>query len=121
MRTHQTRRSSEFTARMSPTEFGVREIALIAVGRTKMLANFCHAVEFVLRHVLRGPVASVIGEIELLGCRMPVKADGVANTTRDPLGATAVEIHPSDLTMGVVVQHVVAGLSDRDIQLVVGA
>ena len=84
-----------------------------------MLADFRHPVEFVLGHVFRGPVASVVGKIQLLVFRVPVETHGIANTTCDHLGAAAVEIHPPDLSVGIVMEHVIAGLSDRDIQLVV--
>ena len=85
-----------------------------------MLAHFGHAVEFVLGNVFRHPVAAVIGEVELLGFRMPVEADGLAYAACDHFGAAAVEIHPPDLGMRVAVQHVIAGLPDRNIELVVG-
>ena len=93
----------------------------MAERRAEMLAGLGDAVEFVLRHVFRHPVAAVVGEVELLGDRMPVEADGVAHAARDHFGAAAVEIHAADLAVRVGGRHVVAGLADRNIELVVGA
>ena len=90
------------------------------IRRAEMFADLGDAIEFVLRHVFRHPVAAVVGEVELLGLRMPVEADGVANAPGDHFGAAAVEIHPPDQAVIVVMQHVVAGLADRNIELVVG-
>ena len=111
----------EVAAGMSPAEFGVGDIALIAIRRAEMLADLGQAIEFVLRHVFRHPVAAVVGEIELLGFRMPVEADGVADAARDHSTPVPSRFIRADLAVGVVVQHVVAGLSDRNIELVVGA
>ena len=105
---------------MSPAEFRIRNIALVAIGRAEILADLGDAIEFVLRHVLRHPVAPVIGEVQLPGFRIPVEPDGVAHAKCDHFGAGAIEIDPPDLAMRVVMQDVVAGLSDRNIQLVVG-
>ena len=86
-----------------------------------MLADLGDAIEFVLRNIFRHPVAAVVGEIELLGFRIPVETDSVAHAARDHFGAGAIEIDPPDLAVGVVMQDVVAGLPDRNIQLVVGS
>src|SRR5882724_5752129 len=120
MRAHQGNRRGIVGAGFSPAEFGIDDIALQAIGRTEVLADLGHAVELILRHVFRHPVASVVGEVELLGLGIPVEADGVADAPGDHFGAGAVEIDAADLAVGVVVQHVVAGLSDRDVQLVIG-
>ena len=103
-------------AGFAPAEFGIDDIALQAIRRAEMFADLGHAVEFVLGHVFRHPVASVVGEVELLGLGIPVEADRVANALGDHFRAGAVEIDPADLAVGVVMQHVVAGLADRNIQ-----
>src|ERR1700738_300915 len=120
MRAEQADRRGVVAAGFAPAEFGIDDIALQAIRRAEMFADLGDAIELVFGHVLRHPVAAVVGEVELLGFRIPVEADGVANTTRDYFGAAAVQIHSPDLAVGVVMQDVVAGLSDRNIELVVG-
>ena len=98
---------------MAPAEFGIGNIALVAIRRAEILADLGDAVELVLGNVLRHPVAAVVGEVELLVLRIPVEADGVADAEGDHFGAGAVEIDAADLAVIVVMQHVVAGLADR--------
>src|SRR6202171_3519496 len=86
MRTHQTDRRREFAAGMSPAEFGIRNISLITVRCSEILTHFGDAIKFILRTIFRHPVASIVGEVELLGFRMPVEADRVANAKRHDLG-----------------------------------
>ena len=121
MRAQQGDRRGVVAAGFAPAEFGIDDIALQAIGRAEMLADLGDAVEFVLRHVFRHPVAAVVGEVELLVFRIPVEADGVADAARDHLGAAAVEIDAPDQAVRVAMQHVVAGLPDRNVELVVGA
>ena len=120
MRSHQADRRGVVAAVLAPAEILVEHVALEAERRAKVLAGAGHPVELVLRHGLRQPVAPVVGEIELPGFGVPVEADRVAHADGIDLRAAAIEIDPPDLAMGIVMQHVVAGLPDRDIELVVG-
>src|SRR4030081_14527 len=121
MRAQQANGRRIIAAGFSPTEFGIDDIALQAIGRTEVLADLRRTIEFVLRDVFRHPVATVVSEVELLSFRMPGETDTMPHAERIDLGAGAVQIHPADLAMGVVMQDVVAGLPDLNIKLVVGA
>ena len=119
VRTHQSDRRGVVLAVFAPAEFLIDDVALQAVGRAEMFTGLGDAVEFVFRHRLRQPVAAVVGEVHLLVFRVPVEADRVAHAAHVNLGARTIQIHPPDLAMVLVMQHVVAGLSDRNIELVV--
>src|ERR1700733_12885568 len=119
VRTHQADWRRELAAGVSPAEFGVGNIALPAIGGAEVLADLGDAVEFVVRKVFRKPVAAVVGEVELLGFGIPVEADGVADADGNDFRARTVEVDTADLAMILVMQHVVAGLADRNIELVV--
>src|SRR4051794_36032850 len=99
MRPEQSHRLGELVARMTPTEFRVGKIALIAIGRAEMFADLGQAVEFVLGHVLRQPVATIVSEVEFLGDRVPIEADRVADASGDDFRTAAVEIDAADLTV----------------------
>jgi len=58
---------------------------------------FRNAVELVFRSGIAGPVAAIVGEPQLLGHRMPVEADGVADAARDDLHAGSVGVVAADL------------------------
>ena len=74
-----------------------------------MLPDFRDAIEFVLRNILRKPVASVVGEVELLVHRIPVEAHRVAHAPGDYFSAGTVEIDTADLAMVLVVQTLLPG------------
>ena len=120
MRSEQADRRGKLAAGFAPAEFGIDDVALQAVRRAEMYADLGDAVQFVFWHILRHPVAAVVGEVQLLGFRMPVEADGVADAARDHFGARTIEIHAMDQAVLVVMQHVIAGLADRNVELVVG-
>ena len=75
MRPQQCDGLGEFVARTSPAEFLVRNIALVTVRKAEMLTNFGDAVEFVLRQILRQPVAAIVSKVEFLCYWVPVEAD----------------------------------------------
>src|SRR4029077_17744405 len=66
VRAHQRDRPYKFTAAMAPAEFGIGNIALIAIRRAEMLADLGDAVELVVGDIFRQPIAAVVGEVELL-------------------------------------------------------
>src|SRR5262245_12204860 len=84
-----------------------------------MLSNFGYAVELVLRHIFRQPVAAVIGEVELVVHRIPVEAHGVAYAPGNGLSTRTVKIDAADLTMRGTMQQVVARLAYLQIELFV--
>src|SRR5215468_7748708 len=120
MRAHLGDRRSELTALAAPAEFRIGKIALIAERRAEMFADLRHAIELVFRNVLGGPVAAVVGEVELLVGRIPVEADRIPYALRDYFHAAAVEIDSTDLGVRVGRHAVVTRLTDRDVELVVG-
>jgi hypothetical protein len=79
---HQGDRRGELGAGAAPANLAVREIALVTIGKAKMLANLGDTVELILRQVFRQPVAAIIREIEIFGDRMPVEAHRVAHAAR---------------------------------------
>ena len=92
---------------------------------SRRLAPSCpasNAVELVLRSVIAGPVAAVVGEPQFLGHRMPVEADRVAHAARDDLHAGAVRIVAADLAVdaGIDLADVAVG-ADLHVHLPVRA
>src|SRR4029077_5854886 len=73
VRTGQQDRRGKLAARVTPAEFWIGNIALIAIWRAEVLAHLGEAVELIFRNVLRHPVAAVVREIELLGRRIPIE------------------------------------------------
>src|SRR5258708_22358918 len=98
MRTHQSDRRREFAAGMSPAVFGLRNISLITVRCSEILTHFGDAIKLILRNIFRHPVAPLVGEVELLGFRMPAVTDPVANAKYHHFGPSASVIDPPDLS-----------------------
>ena len=121
VRAHQRDRRYVVLAVVAPAELDVGDIALMAIRLAEIQAELGDAVELVVGQVLRQPVAAVVGEVELVRLRIPVEADRVADAEGDLFGAGAVEIHAAQLAMILIMQHVVAGLTDFEIELVVRA
>src|ERR1700754_2038037 len=119
MRPHQADRRGELAAGLAPAEFRAGEVALVAVRRAEIFAGLGDAVKLVLRNILGQPVAAVIRKIELLGIRIPVEADRVADALGDHFRAATVKVHAPNLAVGVVMKNVIAWLSDWHIQLAV--
>jgi len=80
MSAHQRDWRSEIAAGMSPPEFGVSDIALVAIRYAKIFPDSTKPIKLVLGHVLGHPVAAIIGEVELVRERTPIEAHGVAHT-----------------------------------------
>src|SRR5262245_8118135 len=88
---HQRQRLGELIARVPPTELLVRDVALVAVRVAEIvLAGLRHSVEFVLGDVFRQPVATVFGEVELLGSWVPVHPDDLTDAGSDDFQPAAV-------------------------------
>ncbi len=121
MRAHQLDRRSELLALAAPAELLVGDVALVAERRAEVLADLGHAVELVVGQVLRHPVAAVVGEVHLLRHRVPIEADRVADPLGDRLHARAVEVDAAHGAVALGRHAVVAGLSDLEVELVVGS
>src|SRR3989454_5705115 len=119
MRAHQSDRLLELVARATPAHLAIREGAVVAVREAEMLAGLGDAIELVFGQVLRQPVAAVLGEVELLGHRVPVEADGIPDASRVDLRAAAVEVEPPDLRVGGGRFTDVARRADVDVELLV--
>jgi len=101
VRTQQGDRLLELVARAAPAHLAIREGALVTVWETEVLAHLGDAVEFVFGQIFREPVASVVGEIEFLCYRMPVKADRVAYPARHHVRTAAIEADAPYLPIGL--------------------
>src|SRR5262245_21864174 len=119
VRTGQHDRWFELLARASPAEFRIGEIALVAKRRAEMLAYLGDSVELVLRHILRPPIAGIVGEIELLVHRIPIESNRMTYASRDHFRAAAVEIDAADLAVRITVQHIVSRLAYLKVELLV--
>jgi hypothetical protein len=92
----------------------------MAIRLAEILADLGHAIELVVGQIFGEPIAAIVGEVEVLGFRIPVKSDAVANAECDDFGAAAVEIDAANLPVILVMQDIVARLTDLHIELVVG-
>src|SRR5262245_41282313 len=117
----QRERLGELIARVPPSELLVRDVALVAVGVAEIvLAGLSHSVEFVLGDVFRQPVATVFGEVELLGGWVPVHPDDLTDAGSDDFQPAAVQIETVDLGMALGRHADVARRADLEIELLVG-
>src|SRR5262245_56297452 len=119
MRTGQHDWRLKLLARMAPSEFRIGKIALIAMRSAEMLAHLGDAIKFVLRQILRQPVSGIVREVELLVDGIPVEADRIAHASGYDFRAGSIQIDAADLPVRRAVQHVVAGLPNRNIELFV--
>src|SRR5262249_57948410 len=74
-----------------------REVALMAVWKSEMLAELGDPVKLVFRQIFGQPVAPVIREIEFLCHRVPIEAHRIAHPAGGHLGAARSEEHTSEL------------------------
>ena len=95
-------------------------IALVAIRLAEILAELGDAIELVVGQIFRKPIAAIVGEIQFLGLWIPIEADAVADPERYDFGIAAVEIDAAQLAVILVMQHIVARLTDFHIELVVG-
>src|SRR6266446_6395003 len=120
MRAQQCDRLGELVARVTPPEFLIRNVALVAIRVAEVvLAGLGEPIELVFRDVFRQPVAAVFREIELLGDRAEVHSDDLADAPRHDFRAAAVEVDAADLCMGRRGHTDVARRADLEIELVV--
>ncbi len=78
-----------------------------------------HAMQRIVRRVVAHPVASVVGEPQVLVLRVEVHADRVAHAHRDGLERPLVRVDPRDRSLRVIWQHDVARGADVEVQLAV--
>src|SRR6266508_2962451 len=123
MRSRQGGRQYHAGARVWPLDVRIGNAVGVAIGEAEIGAFLIlgNPVELVLRAIIAGPVAAVVGEPQLLRHRMPVEADGVADAARDDLHAGAVGVVAADLAVGAGVDLAnVAVRADLHIELAVG-
>src|SRR4029434_7215408 len=119
MRAEKSNGLLELVAGATPAHLAIREVPLVAVREAEMLADLGDPVELIFRQVFRQPVASVVGEIEFLGHRVPVKANRVAHPGGGHFGAAAVEVDAPYLPVGRGWLANIARRADVHVELVV--
>src|SRR6185503_12496948 len=87
------RRRREFFAWARFAKLGIGDIAAVAMRIAEVQSCLSRVVQFVRRHIVAEPVATVVGEPELLGLRMPIESDGIANTAGKNFRYAAVDPH----------------------------
>src|SRR3984957_1246122 len=90
-------RWGEFRTFVTHRKFGIRSVALVAIGIAEMLADLRDHVELVARHVVADPVARVFGEPVFAGARIDVAAHAVADAKRHQFGIAGIGIDAADL------------------------
>ncbi len=113
-------RGRELAASPRPAEDGIWDSGM-AEGEAEVLAGDGGPVQLVWGLVVSEPVAAVVGKPEVAGLRMPVEADGVPDSPGEDLEVAAVGVDPGDRSVGVAGIADVAGGSDGDVELSVGA
>src|SRR5262249_40744390 len=110
------RRRRELRALVAHRELRIRNVALVAIRITEMLADPGDMVELVARYVVAEPVARILGEPVVAGARIDVAADAVAHAKRDDFRKTVGRIDAPDLRYRGRRQADVAGRTERDVK-----
>src|SRR6266568_7622756 len=101
MRPQQCDRLGEFVTRAPPAEFLVGNVALVTIRKSEIvLARLGEPIELVLGYILRQPIATVFGEVELPQRRVPVHSDDLPDPARHDFRAAAVQIDTTELRVG---------------------
>lgn len=90
------RRWGEVAAGALCAEFGVGDVAAVAVGKAEVQAGRGGAVQLVGRAVVAEPVAAVVGEPQFAAGGVPVEADAVAHAVGEGVRFAAVRAHAQD-------------------------
>src|SRR6266566_6517120 len=113
-------RLGEFVTRAPPSELLVGNVALVTIRKSEIvLARLGEPIELVLGYILRQPIATVFGEVELAQHRVPVHSDDLPNPSRHDFRAATVEIDTPELCVGGRRHANIARCTDVEIQLVV--
>ena len=108
--------------RVARAELRIRNVAGMAERIAEMRVGRGDAVEFVVGYVVAHHVAAVVGEPQLVRLRMPVKADRVADASRDQFQITAISVHAHQVGVTVFIRAAdVAGCAHWHVQLAIGA
>jgi len=92
----------------------------MAVGITKMHPGAWRVIEFIGRQVVTELVATVIGEPQLTGLRLPIETDAITHTKRIDFDCAAIGIHAHDIGKALRIGIAnVAGGAHRNIELAV--
>jgi hypothetical protein len=111
----------ELAARAALAELRVEQVALVAVRIAEVHSLLRGAVQRVLGQLVADPVARVVGEPELLGARVPVEADRVANAAGVDLGDAGLRVDAVDRRLEVRRHDDVPRRADVVVELAVGA
>src|SRR4051812_14895050 len=90
MRAQPGRRRRRRRARPLPAELGIRNISPVTIRETEVEPGLRRAVELVVRQIVSQVVAAVVGEPQLVGARMPIEPDAVADAVGVDLPLLAV-------------------------------
>src|SRR5919197_3594744 len=97
----------------------IGHVAAVAVWKAEVHAGARRAVELVRRHVVAHVVGAVVGEPELLGARVPVEADAVADAARVGFALAVRAVAHDGAVFALRLAHV-ARRADADIEKTVG-
>ena len=75
----------------------------MTIGIAEMQPRLRRMIQFVRRNVISLPISTVVGKPKLLGLRMPIKPDGIANAAGKYLEIAAVGFHAHD--RGIAIRH----------------
>ena len=86
-------RAGKIAARPAAAKLRVGNTAGVTVRKTKMQTRLGGAVQLVRGYIIAQVVASVIGEPQLLGVRVPIKSDRISDPPGKDLDLTAIGVH----------------------------
>src|SRR5262249_32276067 len=124
MRPGERSRQDDGSARIGALDVRIRDAVGMAVreAEARSLPSLRNPVELVLRTIVAGPVAAVVGEPQFLRLRVPVEAHRISYPARHDFHAGAVRVVTADLAVGARVDLAdVAGGSDLGVQFSVGS
>src|SRR5689334_20762084 len=109
----------ELAARMPFAESWIEHIAAVAVRKSEVEPRARRVVELIGRHIVAHVVRAVVGEPELLGARVPVEADAVADPARENLALAARGVAADGSVFVFGLAHV-ARRADADVEQAIG-
>src|SRR5690606_4470390 len=89
---------------------------------TVMRTDLRQPVQFTRWKIIAHPIATVIGEPEIPGLRMPVETHGVAHTMRHDLAIGAIDVHTRDRGEDLILAETdVARRAHRNVEFAIRA
>src|SRR3954471_22229097 len=93
MRIELPRGRLKFAARVFAPKLWIGDLARVTVRESERETFLWRVIQLVRRNVVAEQVASIVGEPQLAGCRMPVESNAVAHTAGEDLAARAIRLH----------------------------